>query len=270
MKRILIQTLVGLSIFISYMIFGAIFNGNHKWMILFTSISSFSISYWIFHRKNDINKVMQYLILVLPIVLLFIIMSLFLGFSYSTIYIFLIPLSCLLGAKFAITGKKVLPFVAVLIFPMMAFIIFPNMFVFMNNYNARTNKKYSEVTLLNKDKDTIVLDSVKIIALDFWTTSCGICFQTFPDLERQYLELKGDKRIQIYSVNVPVRNDSLAKTIKLVEELAYDFPTLYATSIEEIEKLGIDAYPHLLILKNGRIRYDGRLYVVKLYVVKLK
>lgn len=44
-----------------------------------------------------------------------------------------------------------------------------------------------------------------------------------------------------------------------MDELNYKFPTLYATSIKDVENLGIYAYPHLLILKNGKIRYDGRL-----------
>lgn len=44
-----------------------------------------------------------------------------------------------------------------------------------------------------------------------------------------------------------------------MDDLNYEFPTLYATSIKEAENLGIRLCPHLLIIKDGEIRYSGKL-----------
>jgi len=43
-----------------------------------------------------------------------------------------------------------------------------------------------------KNGAKVQLDTVKnkLIVLDFWTTTCGVCFKSFPDYEKIYLKYK--------------------------------------------------------------------------------
>ncbi len=263
MKKTNQKLLTSISIFVFYFLYGIIFKGNHKWMLLFTLISSFCISYFLFSRIDYKNSLKWYLILVLPFILCFTVFSFFVGLTFVLPYILFVPLSSLFGFRFAVKRGIVLPATAFFLFFIMSFVFFPNMLVYMNNKGARTNKLFKSLTLIDKSRDTIHLNPSKIIALDFWTTSCGVCFEKFPGLERNYLNFKNNKDIELYSINVPMKENNFDATIELVNNLGYKFPTLYATSIEEVQQLGIDAYPHLLVLKNGKIRYDGRLEVDK-------
>lgn len=262
MKSVIQKILLGSSLLISYLMFGAIFKGNHKWMILFTLIASFFISYILLKRTHrGSNYLSQFLVLVLPIVLIFTVLSFVIGFTRPIFYIFFIPLSAFLGYLYVRSKKIVIPVLSVVLFSSISFIFFPNFIVYMDNKGARINKPFKSLTLLNKNRDTVRLNYSNVIALDFWTTSCGVCFEKFPDLERHYINFRNNQNVEVYSINVPLRGDEFDKTVRMVDGFGYEFPTLYAASPEEIENLGIHSYPHLLILKNGRIRYDGRLEV---------
>ncbi len=168
-------------------------------------------------------------------------MSVYLGWLFTNRRVFLIPLF------------------SFILFSFVGFIVFPNVYVFQESIVTNTNKEFSGLSLVNKNQEKVELDKSKIIVLDFWTTSCGVCFKKFPDFEKYYFEFKSNPNIEFYSVNVPIQRDEFTKVVNLVDGLNYEFPTLYATSIKEIENLGIRLYPHLLILKDGKIRYSGKL-----------
>ena len=104
-------------------------------------------------------------------------------------------------------------------------------------------------------------------ALDFWTTSCAPWFKKFPDLERIYLSFAENEDVDIFSVNIPLENDNINETIRLVDSLNYEFTTLYALTEEEAEKLDINIYPYLIFIKDRQIRYKGRLEVDNKIVV---
>ena len=179
--------------------------------------------------------------------------------SLTLIYLILVPTSVYLGWLFINRKSLLIPLISFFLFAFAGIIIIPNVFVLEHNAGANTNKEFSGLSLVNKNQEKVELDKSKIIVLDFWKTSCGVCFKKFPDFEKYYLEFKGNPNIEFYSVNVPIQRDEFLKVVKLVDGLNYEFPTLYATSIKEAENLGIHSYPHLLILKDGKVRYSGRL-----------
>ena len=84
-------------------------------------------------------------------------------------------------------------------------------------------------------------------------------FYKFPDFERTYNKYKNNKNLEFYVVNVPIeRRGKFENTIKILDSIGYKFPKLYAKSSIEIEKqLHFNTFPHLIIIKNGKIRYDG-------------
>ncbi|SEA80638.1 TlpA family protein disulfide reductase [Psychroflexus halocasei] len=271
MKKILIKIIFALAPIIIYLIFGGIFGGNHRWMLTFTLSSLFIFSFFLFNKTEFKEQFKLGLIIILPIFLLFIISSFFSSSSRLLWYVIFIPISVSLGWFFSKRKSVFVPILSFVFFAFLGLILLPNVFVLQNNIGAQTNKEFKGLSLLNKYQEKVELDKSKIVVLDFWTTSCGICFKKFPDLEKYYLEYKNNPNVEFYSINVPLKRDEFSKVVKLVDELNYKFPTLYATSIKDVENLGIYAYPHLLILKNGQLRYDGRLETDKyIFVNHLK
>jgi thiol-disulfide isomerase/thioredoxin len=271
MKKILLYLLIAISPIIIYLIFGGVFGGNHRYMISLTLLSIFVFSFLLFIKTEKKEHLKLGLTLVLPIFIIFLITSFFTSFSRALLYIIFIPISVYLGWLFSNRKTLLIPIFSFILFAFIGLILHPNVFVLQNNIRANTNEEFDGISLVNKNRETVELDKSKIIVLDFWTTSCGNCFKKFPDLEKYYLEYKDNPNVEFYSINVPLKRDEFSKVVKLVADLNYEFPTLYATSIKEVENLGIYGYPHLLILKNGKLRYDGRLETDKyIFVNHLK
>lgn len=154
------------------------------------------------------------------------------------------------------------------IFWVAKYVIFDNVLIFVENKDAQTNTHFLEVTFTNDKKKVVTFKNNKIIILDFWLTTCAICFSKFPDLESTYLKYKKNPNVMIYAVNVPIRNDQFEKTTTILTGLGYTFPKIYANSAKQIEdSLKINSFPHLLILKNGKIRYNGILETSKHVVI---
>ncbi|SDY07084.1 Thiol-disulfide isomerase or thioredoxin [Lutibacter oricola] len=271
MKKILFYLLAAILPIIIYQIYYGIFGGNHRWMISLTLLSIFVLSFILFNKKERKEDLILGFTIVFPIFLIFLITSFFTGFSRTLLYLIFIPISTYLGWLF-FKRKSILTLIfSLILFSFVGVILFPNIFILQKNVGVHTNEKFDGISLVDKNKEIVKLDKSKIIILDFWTTSCGVCFKKFPDLEKYYLEFKDNPDVEFYSINVPLKRDDFSKVVKLVDDLNYEFPTLYATSKKEVENLGIYAYPHLLILKNGKLRYDGRLETDKyIFVNHLK
>jgi len=110
-----------------------------------------------------------------------------------------------------------------------------------------------------KNGAKVQLDTVKnkLIVLDFWTTTCGVCFKSFPDYEKIYLKYKDNPDVRIYSVNIPVKRDIVGYAKKKIGEYNYTFPVLYADSDTIPKFFGFNSTPHLIIIKNGKVRFNG-------------
>lgn len=140
--------------------------------------------------------------------------------------------------------------------------------VYSVNKEHQKDLVFDGLDLIDGKGNTVAIDFSKTIVIDFWTTTCATCFKTFPDYEKVYNHYKKDENIAVLSVNVPLKKDSLPKTIELVKKLDYDFPTLYLSKTKDIEaKYHIDAFPHILIIKNDKITYNGLLETSPLIVI---
>jgi thiol-disulfide isomerase/thioredoxin len=96
----------------------------------------------------------------------------------------------------------------------------------------------------------------RIVVLDFWQTSCGICFKKFPLLQAKYEQYRNTRGVEIYAINIPVRRDSAGQAENTLRKLNYTFPQM-------IGQLGdnpfrIRAFPTTLVLVHGNtIVYRG-------------
>ncbi|MEZ4840366.1 MAG: TlpA disulfide reductase family protein [Flavobacteriaceae bacterium] len=191
--------------------------------------------------------------------------------SVAILYLFFIPIVSFIGYHFN-RRKLIIKILFPVLFIPIGGIFYPNWFNFYENKEARVNLNTPEIKLKTEMKDDVRLDSIKnkIIVLDFWTTSCGVCFKKFPEYERVFLEYKDNPRVQFYAVNIPLKKETVDSNIAFAnEKVNYQFQNLYAESMTLADSLGFNAYPHLIILKNGNIRYSGKLITdTKIYNIR--
>lgn len=178
------------------------------------------------------------------------------------ILILLLPITTYLAFK-ALEKKKFIKngIIVVLISFFGSYYVFPNYFQFYQAYikkEVKINQPFPNIGLTNKNKEQVMFDKDKIIVLDFWTTSCGVCFREFPLFNDLTLKYKDNSQIEFYSVNVPLKRDAFEKNVEIIEEYKYSFKNIYAISDDEIsEKLNIYAFPTIVIIKDNMIVYQG-------------
>jgi len=253
MKRSILLSIVTFVVYFSVLFFTG---WKHKYAFPIFIIGMYIIGFFLNGKK-------EILISFLPFLILFVLTPVIEGGSLTFIiilYAIFLPLSLFLAhyiknKNFFI--KSIFP-VIILLFSMYGFM---NYLSYVRNFNSRTNTIAPEITLVSKNKDTLYLDKIKdkIIVLDFWNSTCGICFKKFPDYEKVYLEYKNNSNVVLYSVNIPYSNESIDSNIKLAKEkVNYKFKNLFAKSSNLTDSLGFNSYPHLVILKDGKVRYNGQ------------
>lgn len=265
MKNVKNLLLTSSYIFVAYNILGILTWFKHIILLPLTLVVSFTISYLIFLKKPFKQNLKTGIVLTLPFCLILAITCFYVNdFSRGLSYILFIPLSTYLGFLYFKYKKLYIPILSISLFAFISFILFPNYFIYYYNHDAEKNITFSNVTFLDSKKQNVEFEPNKIIVLDFWSTSCGICFEKFPSLEETFQKYKGNPRVKIYSVNVPIRGDKFEKTITILDRFGYTFPKIYAKSSKQIEdSLHFNTFPRLMIIKDNKIRYDGYLETKK-------
>jgi thiol-disulfide isomerase/thioredoxin len=90
----------------------------------------------------------------------------------------------------------------------------------------------------------------KTVVLDFWNTSCGICYKEFPYFEKMVNHFSKDTNIIFYTVNIPMSEDS-NRYINVNKSLDYKFNQLFTAFSERDSVLGkfkIRYFPTIVIL----------------------
>lgn len=128
--------------------------------------------------------------------------------------------------------------------------------------NAYEITKLKEITLETKNGEMISTNSFKgkTTIIDFWSTSCGICYNKFPEFEKLHKMYEQDTNIIFYSIHIPTKYDSIEKSKKLLDEFNYSFNKLYSLNPEDITNFDISFFPILIIVnKDLEIIYRGGL-----------
>jgi len=120
-----------------------------------------------------------------------------------------------------------------------------------------------EFQFADRDGKTVTRNDFagKYTMLDFWHTSCGVCFQKFPELEKQYAKYNSNSNVAIYSVNVKLPQDKEGVSFEIISERGYSFPVLQSGLSEDAKNMfGVTVYPTVIVLdKTGAIVFRGRL-----------
>jgi len=177
---------------------------------------------------------------------------------------------CIIANKRAAIGVKLL--IPIVVFAFSGWYInggYNNYFNYLDDqgtFSGRTEKtmKGGWITY-TKDRDTLNVDFYKdkIILLDFWNTSCGVCFKKFPDLERIYRKYQYHNDFVLQSVNIPIDRDTAGMAFHMIERYKqYTFPVVIGNEAMR-SAFGVESYPTLILLKNGSIIFKGRMELVE-------
>lgn len=107
---------------------------------------------------------------------------------------------------------------------------------------------------------TPMIHKGKIVVFDFWSTSCGVCFEKFPEFDKVYQKYKHRDDIVLYAVNLPTKRDTQETIMKTIDEhVNYSFPVLLAKEDSECwTQFKIRGVPHLMIIdKTGKVFFNG-------------
>lgn len=127
------------------------------------------------------------------------------------------------------------------------------------NLEGNTDEQFRVSGHIVNNTDTIKLaGNDKFIVLDFWTTSCGICFQKFPEVQKLYEEYKDDDRVALYAVNIPIKRDTPTMAEDMIRKREYTFPVYYAHGGIDTQ-LNVRRFPVTLLVKNNKIVARGRI-----------
>ena len=94
----------------------------------------------------------------------------------------------------------------------------------------------------------------KYVILDFWNSSCGVCFREFPKFEEQYMKYNSNKDVAIFAVNVKLPRDREGVSFEIFSEKGYSFPTLQYGELEDAKNIfGVSVYPTVVVLNPAGI-----------------
>ncbi len=257
------KLLLGILPLIIYIIVGFLFYGDHVYMVLIMLLSTFFLSYLLYFKS--IFKVKKDLIYIIWLIVLILIVASIIkkDFSRTAVYIIFIPLFAFLGYLFS-KKKSILLLFSVLFFCFtINFYIQPNFLIYYHSSgkeNLLTNKEFPKIKLFDSDLKKYDLPKDKIIVLDFWNTSCSVCFSKFPKMNKLYNKYKDNKKVLILAVNVPLEDETFIERKEAFENEKLDFKTIYSSSLVETQNLlNFNTYPNIVILKNNKILFSGNI-----------
>ncbi len=158
--------------------------------------------------------------------------------------------------------KKVILYLALFSFCLFMFFSGYALWLHKVSYNTYTGKVLKPAPLFQMEDEygklfTNESFKGKTLVIDFWTTSCAICFKKFPKLEELHAKIKGRTDIIAFAVNVPLKGDSKTEAISMIRERQYSFPILFAESEPINMQFEFNAYPTVFIIRNEQIIYYG-------------
>ena len=106
------------------------------------------------------------------------------------------------------------------------------------------------------DNDSLCIHDIKkkYVLLDFWSSTCGVCFEKFPEVQELYDRFKNDNNILISSVFIASNGENYSDGRNILKEYGYTFPIMGCADWDSslITTLGIKSVPHVIILNENK------------------
>lgn len=131
-------------------------------------------------------------------------------------------------------------------------------------FSGKVEPRALSVHLTARDEQgRVVTDSLfnnKLVLLDFWTTSCAICFQKFPLLQSAFDQNANDPSVLLLAVNAPIEEDEPNTPFRMVRERGYTFPVIVLADEDQATDFGVRFYPTTFVVdRSGLIVYKGEI-----------
>lgn len=127
------------------------------------------------------------------------------------------------------------------------------------------NGNGDSVALSDLDKDYIVLE--------FWSSTCGVCFKKLPEIEKIYNSISETEHIAFYSVfcRLSDRNETPQSGVSTLAGLGYSFPVLSVDWQDPIMKeIDIKVVPTIVVFdRKGTMIFRGSIELAERYLRQL-
>lgn len=233
--------------------------GWYNQLLVVTSTGATAI--WITHSKLSRDWRLSTFV-VLPFYLIYVPASIYLR-SYPTypIWIFGIIVCCCTYLLLQFQAKRIMTLTLLLfLIAIGRLIVMPNNFSFIDQERDLEQYSLSGVKIVDNKEQQVSLSKLKdkVVLLDIWHSSCGICIRKFPELQELHDYYRNDTNVIIWCLNKPLAKDNGTRPEKWVRP--YSFQSLYFADEKEADKLHVGSVPLVLIFdKKHQCRYAGTL-----------
>lgn len=259
MKSKIISFIRVIIVFLVYFTFLVIAKGNHTIMLPSVLMISAIISFLL--NKSIIDD----LIMFAPFMTFFI----FLTFSgaeivFTTPYIFGLSSIIVLTNLYRLYRKMNIIIISFIFLGLHSFFIFPNFLNLLYNLETfkenKTNGVFPKLDIeLVENSQNLIMQPEHTYVFYFWGTSCGSCIRKMPDIEKLSNYYTSFEKVHILSVCVPVRDEDENDLKAFINNFNYKINFGITEHFDEMkEKVGVSAFPTLVIVKNGDVEYFGR------------
>ncbi|HOQ57744.1 MAG TPA: TlpA disulfide reductase family protein [Bacteroidales bacterium] len=110
----------------------------------------------------------------------------------------------------------------------------------------------------------------KYLVLDFWSSSCGLCIKSFPEVQSFSEKFSNNQRVSFYSVFcVSAKRCETRQTgFDIVQKRGFSFPLLFSED-ESYKKFGVSCFPTVVIFSpDNKIIFRGRLEIAIKFINK--
>lgn len=108
------------------------------------------------------------------------------------------------------------------------------------------------------------------VMLDYWFTGCKPCFDEFPKFQKVYDNPRYRGRVDIMSVNIPMKTDTIDQAFKALESRNYTFKNIIEKKSGKDNFVEVKICPTTIILdKNRRLIFMGDLKNAEKYLEEL-
>lgn len=243
---------------------------RHDYLIYDVGVSCFAffLANYLFVRKYKADAPKITITFVASIVSLYLLASITEGF-----YLLAVPnfssmiLGCIVAYFFANGGVaiKSIAIVVPLLFTSLyiyklgqLWLNYVNYKTFTGRVDVRVNDEQQKWKNYITNKESIDTANDKLVVLDFYITSCGLCVKGFPTLQRLYDKYKYNGKVSVNSVNVHIPRDKEGQAVEMVRKRKFTFPVLLANdSLGNV--MGISGYPAVFVLQHDSILFRGSL-----------
>jgi len=265
-KWIFVLLIIAVSLAISLL------SGALNWLNQFVICGITYLLAGLLYRENlGISRFIYGSITVLPFLSIYATHVVFHGLSHVYPIAFMPLISIFVGLIFnklfaaGMSKPRIMTYISasLVIILLFGYIGMPNWLAY--SFSKKTSDRFPvpsiQLTNVNGESFNLNEQSGKVLVLDFWSTSCGICFKKFPDFDRLKQKYTSQKDIEFYAVNLIQPREELSSVMKITGSFNFSFSTLYTdnNSANQIrELLKVEAVPTIVIInKQGEVVYTG-------------